>query len=127
MLERIIFQKNGIEGLLDIVEEDLYAYSCEGLRTLVMAERNISPEEYKQFIKIYKELSLASSVKREEKLNELYDTMEQKLRYIGCSAIEDKLQAGAAVTINKLMQADIRFFMLTGDKMETAIEIARSC
>ena len=25
------------------------------------------------------------------------------------------------------MQADIRFFMLTGDKLETAIEIAKSC
>jgi len=53
--------------------------------------------------------------------------LEQKLRYIGCSAIEDKLQEGVSVTIAKLMQADIRFFMLTGDKLETAIEIARSC
>lgn len=53
--------------------------------------------------------------------------MEQKLRYLGCSAIEDKLQEGVAVTIEKLIQADIRFFMLTGDKLETAIEIAKSC
>ena len=58
---------------------------------------------------------------------ELYDQMENLMRYIGCSAIEDKLQEGAAVTIAKLMQADIRFFMLTGDKLETAIEIAKSC
>jgi P-type E1-E2 ATPase len=49
------------------------------------------------------------------------------LRYIGCSAIEDKLQEGVAVTIDKLMRADVRFFMLTGDKLETAIEIAKSC
>lgn len=31
------------------------------------------------------------------------------------------------MTIERLMQADIRFFMLTGDKLETAIEIAKSC
>ena len=57
----------------------------------------------------------------------LFDQMEQKLRYIGCSGIEDKLQEGVAVTIEKMIQADIRFFMLTGDKLETAIEIAKSC
>jgi phospholipid-translocating ATPase len=37
------------------------------------------------------------------------------------------LQEGVSVTIAKLMMAEIRFFMLTGDKLETAIEIARSC
>jgi magnesium-transporting ATPase (P-type) len=53
--------------------------------------------------------------------------MEKDLRYIGCSAIEDKLQNGVSITIKKMIMADIRFFMLTGDKLETALEIARSC
>ena len=53
--------------------------------------------------------------------------MEHKLRYLGSTAIEDKLQEGVPWTIERLMQADIRFFMLTGDKLETAIEIAKSC
>lgn len=53
--------------------------------------------------------------------------MEQKLRYLGCTAIEDKLQEGVPITIAKMLEADIRFFMLTGDKLETAIEIAKSC
>ena len=30
-------------------------------------------------------------------------------------------------TIATLIKADIRFWMLTGDKLETAIEIAKSC
>jgi P-type E1-E2 ATPase len=64
---------------------------------------------------------------KDQKLFALFESMEQNLRYIGCSAIEDKLQKGVSVTISKLIQADIRFFMLTGDKLETAIEIARSC
>ncbi len=46
MLDRILFEKNAIEGLRQIVDEDLYQYSCEGLRTLLVAQRNISKEEY---------------------------------------------------------------------------------
>lgn len=53
MLNRVNYEKNGIEGLKEIVEEDLYYYSCEGLRTLMMGERNISDKEYKEFKKIH--------------------------------------------------------------------------
>lgn len=53
--------------------------------------------------------------------------MEQGLKYIGCTAIEDKLQEGVPETIEILRHANINVWMLTGDKMETAIEIARSC
>jgi phospholipid-transporting ATPase len=46
MMERMIFEKNGIEGLQSIINEDLYQYSCEGLRTLLFAHRNIIEEEF---------------------------------------------------------------------------------
>jgi P-type E1-E2 ATPase len=57
----------------------------------------------------------------------MYDSYEQDLTYIGSSAIEDKLQDGVPETIAMLLQADIRVWVLTGDKQETAIEIGRSC
>lgn len=53
--------------------------------------------------------------------------MEQNLIYVGSSAIEDKLQDGVPETIAKLIETDIRVWVLTGDKQETAIEIGRSC
>ncbi len=53
--------------------------------------------------------------------------MEHGLSYLGCTAIEDKLQDGVPETIVTLIQAEIRFWVLTGDKLETAIEIAKSC
>jgi P-type E1-E2 ATPase len=53
--------------------------------------------------------------------------MESRLKFLGCTAIEDKLQEGVPATIAKLIEAEIRFWMLTGDKLETAIEIAKSC
>ncbi len=46
---------------------------------------------------------------------------------MGCSAIEDKLQEGVADTISRVMAANVRVWVLTGDKQETAIEIGRSC
>lgn len=49
------------------------------------------------------------------------------MKYIGCTAIEDKLQEGVPETIEILRHANINIWMLTGDKMETAIEIAWSC
>jgi phospholipid-transporting ATPase len=57
----------------------------------------------------------------------LYDSLENKLTYLGSSAIEDKLQENVATTIEHIMKANIRVWVLTGDKQETAIEIAKAC
>ena len=57
----------------------------------------------------------------------MYDQMEKDLNYLGCSAIEDKLQEGVADAIESIMKANIRVWVLTGDKQETAIEIGKSC
>ena len=58
---------------------------------------------------------------------QLYDTIERNLDYIGSSAIEDKLQHGVPETIDMLLNANIKLWVLTGDKQETAIEIGKSC
>jgi phospholipid-translocating ATPase len=36
MLDRINYEKNGIKELRETIEEDLYKFSCDGLRTLMM-------------------------------------------------------------------------------------------
>ena len=68
-----------------------------------------------------------SNQKKEQKLNALYDKYEQGLTYCGSSAIEDKLQYGVPETIAILISANIKVWVLTGDKQETAIEIGKSC
>ena len=60
-------------------------------------------------------------------LAELYDTYERDLDYVGSSAIEDKLQYGVPETIDMLIKANVKVWVLTGDKQETAIEIGKSC
>jgi phospholipid-translocating ATPase len=53
--------------------------------------------------------------------------IEQELELCAATAIEDKLQKGVPEAIDKLRRANIKMWMLTGDKRETAINIGYSC
>lgn len=53
---------------------------------------------------------------REEKLAAVGDLIERDLLLLGCTAIEDKLQAGVPEAIERLANAGIRIWVLTGDK-----------
>ena len=46
---------------------------------------------------------------------------------IGSTAIEDKLQDEVGETIRDIKMAGIQLWVLTGDKVETAINIGQSC
>ena len=109
------------------VEADLYKFACEGLRTLVFSQRELSAKDFEGFISEFNRLKTSVDPKKEEKLGHLFDSMEKDLQYLGSSAIEDKLQENVADTIDHVMQANIRVWVLTGDKQETAIEIGRAC
>lgn len=62
-----------------------------------------------------------------EKIEEAASQIENNLKLIGATAIEDKLQEGVPETIAALLKADINVWVLTGDKQETAINIGYSC
>lgn len=64
---------------------------------------------------------------RERLLSESYNAIERRLKLLGSTGIEDKLQDGVPEAIDKLRQAGIVVWVLTGDKQETAINIAYSC
>ncbi|KAG9529314.1 phospholipid-translocating P-type ATPase, partial [Aureobasidium melanogenum] len=55
------------------------------------------------------------------------EIIERDLDLGGATAIEDKLQKGVPEAIDKLRRANIKMWMLTGDKRETAINIGHSC
>ena len=52
--------------------------------------------------------------------------MQRDLRCIGVTCVEHKLQDDAPDTIQYLLRAKIHVWMLTGDKLETAINIVHS-
>ena len=54
---------------------------------------------------------------REEKVNDTYEEIEQNLKLIGATAIEDKLQDGVPQCIERLARAGIKIWVLTGDKV----------
>lgn len=64
---------------------------------------------------------------RDEALARVAAAVEKDLRILGATAIEDKLQEGVPRTIADLARAGIKTWVLTGDKVETAINIGHSC
>ena len=101
-------------------------YASEGLRTLCLAYRDISDDEYQNWNKIYQEAAVALE-DRSGKLDAAAELIEKDLFLIGATAIEDKLQDGVPETIHTLQDAGIKIWMLTGDRQETAINIGMSC
>ncbi|KAF9609991.1 hypothetical protein IFM89_019555 [Coptis chinensis] len=101
-------------------------YAQLGLRTLCLAWRELREEEYHEWSLMFKEAN-SSLVDREWKLAEVCQRLEHDLEILGVSAIEDRLQDGVPETIETLRNAGINFWMLTGDKQTTAIQIALLC
>lgn len=100
-------------------------YATDGLRILLYGYRYISEEEYEAWNTTFKSAT-TSLVDRQERIEEAAESLEKDFELAGASAIEDKLQVGVPETIDKLRRANIKVWMLTGDKRETAINIARS-
>ena len=68
-----------------------------------------------------------SVIDRAGRVAEAAAMVETNLTVLGATAIEDKLQAGVPETIASLARAGIKTWVLTGDKVETAINIGYSC
>lgn len=106
--------------------EHLEMFAREGLRTLCVAERDLDEQEYHQWNKKH-DLAAASVTDREENLERVADEIERDLTLLGGTAIEDRLQDGVPDAIQLLGRAGIKLWVLTGDKVETAINIGFSC
>jgi phospholipid-translocating ATPase len=100
-------------------------FATDGLRTLLYAYRYIEEIDYKEWKKTYHDAT-TSLVDRQGRIEAAGDLIEQKFDLAGATAIEDKLQEGVPDTIDKLRRANIKVWMLTGDKRETAINIGHS-
>ncbi|XP_071989811.1 phospholipid-transporting ATPase IC-like [Engystomops pustulosus] len=107
-------------------ETALDIFANETLRTLCLCYKDISEEDFKTWNKKYHQASVAIK-NREEALDKVYEEIENNLVMLGATAIEDKLQDGVPQTIHTLSKADIKIWVLTGDKKETAENIGFAC
>uniref|UniRef100_A0A8C4I161 Phospholipid-transporting ATPase n=1 Tax=Dicentrarchus labrax TaxID=13489 RepID=A0A8C4I161_DICLA len=112
--------------LMDVTTEHLNEFAGEGLRTLALAYKDLDEEYFNQWQQRHHEASTDLD-DRESKLDQLYEEIEKDLLLLGATAIEDKLQDGVPQTIEQLSKADIKIWVLTGDKQETAENIGYSC
>ncbi|KDQ08052.1 hypothetical protein BOTBODRAFT_586296 [Botryobasidium botryosum FD-172 SS1] len=105
---------------------DMEAFANGGLRTLCVAYRYLTDQEYFDWSRVYD--AAASSIKdRDEELDKANEMVEHSLTILGATALEDKLQEGVPEAIEMLHRAGIKLWILTGDKVQTAIEIGFSC
>ena len=101
------------------------AYAKEGLRTLLIASKEISEDEYAAWQAKYQKAS--TQLNKEQAINKVAEELEVEFDLVGSTAIEDKLQDEVGKTIYDIKKAGIQLWVLTGDKVETAINIGHSC
>nr|XP_012316500.1 probable phospholipid-transporting ATPase VB isoform X2 [Aotus nancymaae] len=107
-------------------QKHLDLYARDGLRTLCIAKKVVSEEDFRRWASFRREAE-ASLDNRDELLMETAQHLENQLTLLGATGIEDRLQEGVPDTIAALREAGIQLWVLTGDKQETAVNIAHSC
>ncbi|XP_008322915.1 probable phospholipid-transporting ATPase IH isoform X3 [Cynoglossus semilaevis] len=108
-----------ISGKVEQIRSRVEQNALVGLRTLCVAYKRLSPEQYQEVCHLLSNAKLALQ-DRDKRLAEAYDLIEKDLILLGATAVEDRLQDKAADTIESLHKAGIKVWVLTGDKMETA-------
>ena len=125
MLERLVGGASGAPKAK--AEEHLRAFAYGGLRTLIVCMKVMSKEELQQFKSRYA-AALLQLQDRAARLDAIRDEVECNFDILlGATAIEDRLQDHVVQTISDFLDANIKIWMLTGDKIETANQIAISC
>eukprot|EP00095_Tigriopus_kingsejongensis_P008902 maker-scaffold1538_size36768-snap-gene-0.8 protein:Tk08902 transcript:maker-scaffold1538_size36768-snap-gene-0.8-mRNA-1 annotation:"hypothetical protein DAPPUDRAFT_315465" len=112
-------------GPAETTAEHVNEFAMDGLRTLLVARRQLTREELETFNRNLREAQQASADMAAMK-QAAFATVESNLVLLGAVAIEDELQDGVKETLTALRQAGIRVWVLTGDKKETAVNISYS-
>ncbi|KAG8221446.1 hypothetical protein J3R82DRAFT_1642 [Butyriboletus roseoflavus] len=113
-------------ALKEKTTKDMDMFANGGLRTLCIAYRVLTEDQFLMWLRTYDAATVATE-NREEEVEKAASSIEQELLLLGATALEDKLQVGVPEAIEILHRAGIKLWILTGDKLQTAIEIGFSC
>ncbi|ANQ07826.1 P-type ATPase [Plasmodium coatneyi] len=116
------------EHIVDHIMYQLNAFATSGLRTLVLGYKHLTEEEFTKMYQHHVEARRRSEMRKDDEgcLGKFYDEAEDNLIIIGCTGIDDKLQDDVPQVIQDLRDAGMTICVLTGDKLETAINIGHS-
>ena len=122
ILERLNDDNPHVEQTLLHLED----YASEGLRTLCLAMREVPEQEFQEWYAMFDKAQTTVGGNRADELDKTAEIIERDLYLLGATAIEDRLQDGVPETIHTLQEANIKVWVLTGDRQETAINIGMS-
>ncbi|KAK6773396.1 hypothetical protein RDI58_028634 [Solanum bulbocastanum] len=127
--DSIIYERLSKNGrkFEEAMTKHLNEYGEAGLRTLVLAYKKLEEAEYSAWNEEFSKAKSTIGGDRDTMLEKVSDAMERDLILVGATAVEDKLQKGVPQCIDNLAQAGLKIWVLTGDKMETAINIGYAC
>lgn len=116
---------SGIVQYTDWLDEEVGNMAREGLRTLVIARKILTEEQYADFEVRYNNARMSVS-DRVTRVAQVVESLEREMELLCITGVEDKLQDNVRPTLELLRNAGIKIWMLTGDKLETATCIAKS-
>ena len=125
-IEKLLCNKSKMSDIYESTIHNLDIFAKKGLRTLMLAFKELNEDEYNLWNNKLEELNKNIN-HTDEDINLLYDEMEKELNILGATAIEDQLQDDVDKTIKSMMDTGMKVWMLTGDKLDTAKNIAISC
>ncbi len=102
-------------------------FSKQGYRTLIVGMRIFSEAEYDALALELTQVRLSAAPNKNELMIKIENKIEKEIYCLGATIVEDKLQDLVPETIRDLRLAGIKVWMLTGDKIETAENIGKSC
>lgn len=109
----------------DWLNEESGNMAREGLRTLVVAKKILTTEQYYDFETKYNAARL-SITDRLQRVQTVIESIERELELLCLTGVEDRLQEQVRPTLELIRNAGVKIWMLTGDKLETATCIAKS-
>lgn len=124
-LEPLLLKTPQNLGVWAKLSDHLHQFSLEGLRTLALGYRTVTENEYLEWAIRYAQ---ALEGERDEELVDLLEReLEEGLLALAVTAVEDRLQESVGETITAFRDRGIKFWMLTGDRRETAINVGYAC
>lgn len=109
---------------MEMLDESLVEAAQRGLRTMMLAYRVVEQQEWDEFHEKYKQAKVSDNAK--EEVATLQASLEKELVLLGAIALEDRLQDSVPESIKFIRKAGVKFWVITGDKTETAISVGRS-
>ena len=113
-------------GDIQSCKETIDTFARNGWRTLALSYKYLTKSEYDKIENDFND-AINDILNKKAKMDKIFEYAESNLELIGVTGVEDKLQENVSDTIESLRQAGIKIWVLTGDKMETAVNISYSC